>query len=93
MFQRQEWYCDVLYLDTWYLRQFMQNHDEETLKRLEELGIRKEDLKGTLSAVCAQRIYKRKKEREKSVLYEILEKKNYQDTSKTMNLIKPSNHF
>lgn len=48
---------------------------EETLKRLEELGIRKEDLKGTLSAICAQRIYKRKKGKGRVCLYEILEKK------------------
>ena len=44
-------------------------------KRLEELGIRKEDLKGTLSAVCAQRIYKRKKGKGRVCLYEILRKK------------------
>lgn len=46
----------------------------EALKRLEEFGLPAHELRGTLSALCAQRIYKRKNGKGRICLYEILEK-------------------
>lgn len=45
----------------------------EGIKRLEEFGVKTEELQGTLSAICAQRIFKSKKEEGRVCIYEILE--------------------
>lgn len=45
----------------------------EAIKRLLEFGLRREELYHTLSAVCAQRLYKRKGTQERVCIYEILE--------------------
>lgn len=52
----------------------------ETIKRMEELGVSKQDLKDTLSATCTQRLFTRiDKEGERICIYEILEGKQLQD--------------
>lgn len=50
----------------------------EAIKRLEELGIKKSELAGTLSAISSQRIYAGKGKKERVCVYEILEKENLQ---------------
>lgn len=45
----------------------------EGIKRLEEFGISPRELKGTLSAICAQRIFKSKQKEGRICVYEILE--------------------
>ena len=45
----------------------------EAIKRLLEFGLRREELYHTLSAVCAQRLYKKKGTQERVCIYEILE--------------------
>lgn len=52
---------------------------QEAIKRMNELGVTNKELKDTLTAVCAQRLYPRKeKEKERVCIYEILEGKNLQ---------------
>lgn len=46
----------------------------EALKRLQELGVDKQEWQNTLTAICAQRLYMRKNnEKERICIYEILE--------------------
>ncbi len=47
----------------------------EAIKRLYEFGLNKQDLQHTLTAVTAQRLYRRKGTKERVCIYEILEKK------------------
>ncbi len=47
----------------------------EGIKRLAEFGISHTELKGTLSAICAQRIFKAKQTEGRICIYEILEQK------------------
>lgn len=52
----------------------------EALKRLNELGVKNQDLKDTLTAVCSQRLYPhRQKEKERICIYEILQGTQLQD--------------
>lgn len=50
----------------------------EAIKRLEELGLAREDMKGTLIAVSAQRLLNIKGKKERTCIYEILENKQLQ---------------
>lgn len=50
---------------------------QEALKRMGELGVGKDELKDTLTAICAQRLYpKKEKRKERVCIYEILEGTN-----------------
>lgn len=50
----------------------------EAVKRLNEFGLCDEDLKHTLTAVCAQRLYPAKGRKGRTCVYEILEKEELQ---------------
>lgn len=48
----------------------------EAIKRLIDLGVSKEDLKDTLTAVSSQRLFQLKGKKERTCIYEILEKED-----------------
>lgn len=59
----------------------------ETIKRMEELGVTRQDLKDTLFAACTQRLFTRKdKERERICIYEILEGTQLQNALAEKNI-------
>ncbi|MEG0409396.1 MAG: ATPase, T2SS/T4P/T4SS family [Erysipelotrichaceae bacterium] len=63
----------------------------EAIKRLEELGLKRKDLIGTLTAISAQRIYAGKGRKQRVCVYEILEKNELIEYLETGNII--SHHF
>ncbi|MEF9961011.1 MAG: ATPase, T2SS/T4P/T4SS family [Erysipelotrichaceae bacterium] len=60
----------------------------EAIKRLEELGLNKKALAGTLTAISAQRIYAGKGKKERVCVYEILEKDELKEYLET-NILNP----
>lgn len=50
----------------------------ETIKRLQEFGLKREDLMHTLTAVCSQRLYASKEKEGRQCVYEILERDELQ---------------